>query len=338
MNQLSTYKDLDEKRKIFQEDGNFVIDSKSDFDAWYNAIVKRQSDAKKMVEESSTESEFEDNIYNHYPFIFRGVGEAKFKIYTSAQRDWIINDMSEWAGKPYLEFINDLIKKAYDKPLLTKVFNYYKLKINQRDFPTLSILQHYGAPTPLIDFTYNLDVALYFATEYCQPSLSSNKIDQYFSINIIDRNIQMKGELLNLMQINGGAFMKLSSFYEWATSPNAFFYITDFENKFNRRSKKGFQDQRPLTILFNQRIIPQEGLFVFNPSPTMPLEDRFNLPKEGSNLHLKKMTCINIKKSLSDYVRRRIKKPGSDVDKLFIYPQLDDYAKHVENEILDSLV
>jgi hypothetical protein len=337
MNQLLTYTDLSEKRKIFQEESYFVIDSKSDFDDWYNSVVKRQSDAKKKLGESSLESEYEDNVYNHYPFIFRGVGEAKFKIYTSAQRDWIVNDMMEWAGKPYLEFIDDLIKKAHNKPLLSKVFNYYSLYPNQRDFPTLSILQHYGAPTPLIDFTYNLDVALYFAIENCEPSLSSNIIDRYFSINIIDRTLQ-KNEFLNLMQFNQGAFPRLSSFYEWETSPNALFYITDFENRFSRKSKKGFQDLRPLTILFNQRIIPQEGLFVFNPSSTMPLEDRFNLAEEGSNLHLKKMTCVNIKKSLSDYVRRKIKKPGSDVDKLFIYPQLDDYVKHVKNEILDSLV
>lgn len=131
MNQLSIYKTLDEKADVFQTDIHYIIDSKNDFDDWYNSVVKKQSNARSFVNQSPSDSEFEDNIYNHYPFIFRGVSEAKFKVYTSAQRDWIINDMNEWAGKAYLEYINDLITKAYDKLCYQKfliIINYIQIR------------------------------------------------------------------------------------------------------------------------------------------------------------------------------------------------------------------
>lgn len=336
MAQLSVYKTLEEKKEVFKKDEYFIIDTSEAFDKWYKWVSTKQNEASKKVNDINFETQFEDTIYNHYPFIFRGIGDAKYKIFSSAQRDWNLNDMSQWAGKSYLEYVNDIVKKAASSPLLAKVFNYYKLRHNQVDFPTLSILQHYGAPTPLIDFTYSLDVALYFATEFCQHSFSNNIIDQYFSVNMIDRSIQGRNEFLNLLEFSSGAYSNLSTFYPLQESSNTIFYITDFENNYSRRSSKSFNDQRPLTILFNQRIIPQEGLFVFNPSPKRALEEGFGRPLEGSNLHLKKMLCVNIKKDLSDYIRRKINL--SDIDKLYIYPQLDDYSKDVKNKVLNELV
>lgn len=335
MPQLPIYSTFQEKERVFKSSPYFIISTVKEFDSWYTLISSKQKNASKLVSKNG-ENEFDDTIYNHYPFIFRGIGEAKYKIFSSAQREWNVNNMSQWAKKNYLEFVNDLVKKASGLPLLAKVFNYYKLHYRQTDFPTLSILQHYKAPTPLIDFTYNLDVALYFAVEFCQPSTSSNDLDHYFSINIIDREIQNKNEFLNLFQFNGGGFPTLESFYDFQFNQNSIFYVTDFENQYSRRNSRGFQDQRPLTILFNQRIIPQEGLFVFNASPSIPLEDCFNMPLENSNLNLKQMQCVNIHKDLSDYVRRKIK--ISNIEKFYIYPELEEYAKSVKNFVLDELV
>lgn len=337
MSQLPVYSTLDEKSRVFQSSSYFIINTVEEFDRWYKEITNKQDHASKLViKDSQSETDAEDNVYNHYPFIFRGVGDAKYKIFSSAQRDWNINDMSQWAKKSYLEFVNDLIKQASGLPLLSKVFKYYKLHHKQTDFPTLSILQHYGAPTPLIDFTYNLDVALYFSTEFCQPSTSSNILDHYFSVNIIDRHIQDKNEFLNLFQFNGGGFPTLESFYDFQYNQNSIFYITDFENRYPRRNSRGFQDQRPLTILFNQRIIPQEGLFVFNASPSIPLEDCFDMQLGNSNLNLKQMQCVNIRKDLSDYVRRKIK--ISNIDKFYIYPELENYTKSVKTDVLNNLL
>jgi hypothetical protein len=67
----------------------------------------------------------------------------------------------------------DLLKSARS----TKNF-----KQEECDLNTLAILQHYGAATPLLDFTYNPLVALYFA---CQPHQENGKESdaKIFSIN-----------------------------------------------------------------------------------------------------------------------------------------------------------
>lgn len=334
MLQLKTYDNLEEKKSSFANYQHWSIDTVEDFDYWYKAITGKDS----HVEISSSKHEhnqLEDITYNKCRYIFRGVGDARYKIYSSGQRQWNCNNMAEWTTKSYLEFINDLLEEARKLPLLDRVFRFYKLAPIQRDFPLMSILQHYGAPTPLIDWTYNVNVALYFATEFCGPGTSSQEIDRYFSVNIIDRNAQSHREFLNILQFNPGSFPRLSSLYDSQKSVNTIFYLSDFENRFTKRSSKGFQDQRPLTILFNQRIIQQEGLFIFNPSPTIALEDCFNNIDSKRNLNLAPIICVNIHKDLSDYVRRKIK--VKDINKGFIYPDLVQDAGRIKEIVLDNL-
>ena len=335
MAQLPIYLTLVDKEKAFKQSENFKINSAKEFDSWYKQISNTQNLAKKNLFGDDL-NENEVNVYRHYPYIFRGVGDAKFKTYSSAQRLWVINNMNEWAKKEYLEFIQDFIDKAGKLPLLDKVFKYYKLVPRQRDFPIMSILQHYGAPTPLIDWTYNIDVSLYFATEYCTPVTSANEIDQYFSINFINRDNQYSKEFQNIFQFHQGHFPMLKSFHNSTEETNSIIYLSDFENVIFKKDLKGFQDQRPLTILFNQRIIPQEGLFIFNPSSNIPLEDCINLNSKYQRSNLNKMYCVNIHKDLSDYIRRKIN--TQDIDKGFIYPDLEKSAEAIKQSVLNDLV
>lgn len=53
---------------------------------------------------------------------------------------------------------------------------------NPTVFSILSILRHYGAPSPLIDFTRNPFIALYFGAESTVVSNIDNEIDSYFSV------------------------------------------------------------------------------------------------------------------------------------------------------------
>lgn len=328
MDKLPLYTSIEEKARSFQNSNEFVLDTIEKFDAWYRSIKNNQLDGRRNISD-------EDRAYNSYRFIFRGVGDAKFKILSSGQRVWRLNKMGEWAKKQYLEYINDLIDNAHNLHLLRQVFKFYKLTARQRDFPMLSILQHYGAPTPLIDWTYSIDVALYFATEFCKPNFTSTKIDDYFSVNYIDRIEQPSRDFKNLLDLTGGAYPELKSYYNWQNNPEAIVYLTDFENSYSKKRSLGFADQRPLTILFNQRIIPQEGLFIFNPSPDIPLEDFFNRSAQ-SQMRLNKMYCVNISKDISDYIRRKINL--SNIDTGFIYPELQQDAIRINESVLNALV
>lgn len=332
MAKLPIYTSLEEKADAFQSYDDFVIDTVEKFDSWYR-YMKYQKTYKRNL--YSKPEEEEDTAYDSYRFIFRGAGDAKFKILSSAQRNWSLNKMEDWAKKSYLQYINDLISSARDIHLLKQVFKFYKLSTRQRDFPILSILQHYGAPTPLIDWTYSIDIALYFATEFCKPNYTSNRIDDYFSVSYIDRIEQPSSDFKNLLDLTGGRYPELKTYYHWQYNPEAIVYLTDFENSYSKKRSLGFADQRPLTILFNQRIIPQEGLFVFNPSPDIPLEDFFN-GRAQSKMRLNKMCCVNISKDISDYIRRKINL--SNIDTGFIYPELQSDAVRINENVLNALV
>ncbi len=325
MGQLENYSDLQEKNKQFSRKQEFsIIDTIEEFDKWYKTLKESSS---KVSSKSKISSVNTNKMY-------RGMSESKYKLLTSSQRFWILNELEQWwRPKRYLEFIETFVDNARKKLLFNKVFEYYKLKPNQRDFPILSILQHYGAPTPLMDWSYNVDVALYFATEGVKPS-SSKDIELYFSIYEIDKNKQIKNEFNNLLNWHKGSFPKISSFFGWEDNQNSIFYISDFEDK--PENPRSFVDERPITTFYNQNIIPQEGLFIFNPFPKKPLENCFNTDHDadGNNLDLIPFSCFNINKDLSEYIRRKIKLKG--IDNAFIYPDLRVYCNGLIEEFLDQ--
>jgi hypothetical protein len=326
---LSYFNDLIEKHKKFSNKEFFRIDTKAEFDRWYDFYTANSKEARAT------------------DFIFRGMSDAKYKLYTSAQREWILNDMEEWANPDYIGFINRLIQEAKNYPLLKQVFKVYNYSDSRSEFPILSILQHYGAPTPLMDWSYNIDVALFFATESIKCGHGNLSINDYFSIYRINKS-KYKDEFLNLVDFDKDLRSNFLSYKNWSDNPrnknqNGIFFISDFESRntptSGTTSEIKIVARKPLTSIYNQNIIPQEGLFIFNPFSRKTLEEIFNVDinEEGWDLNLTPFACFNIKKDLSEYVRRRIKN-RLGIDHAFIYPHLYDDVAKIKSKVLDSYV
>lgn len=103
------------------------------------------------------------NGFKEDEFVFRGVPNETFKIQASAFRR---PDKSERNFEKFLHINKDLISAArqrgYDKKDGTEL----------SVLDILAELQHHGAATCLIDFTYSAQIALWFA---CQPDTKTQK-------------------------------------------------------------------------------------------------------------------------------------------------------------------
>ncbi|MGN0317382.1 MAG: FRG domain-containing protein [Lachnospira sp.] len=134
-----------------------------------------------------TEEEF-DNFYSNLDVttscLYRGVNESKYKIYTSLQRAYIEGSVPN--GLKSSEFVAQEINnlKITHNGVLEKF--YQATNIMDTDFVYLSFLQHHRAPTPFLDFTRNIDVALFFAmSDVYYDISSSDDISSYASLYVI---------------------------------------------------------------------------------------------------------------------------------------------------------
>jgi hypothetical protein len=324
---IKEYASLIEKNSVYRKSSNYInncIYTFEDFDRWFSYWTTI-------------------NEKNKYQVYFRGMSEAKYKLYNSAQRTWLSYEMQDWNRPPnnqlqYKDFVMKMITDALDnKSILEKVFRLYGINGSHKEFPCLSLLQHYGAPTPLLDWSYNLNVALFFATEHTNlPSQKiDNELDDYFSIYVNGEQTQ------EIQDIENHNRESVSSCFPDSPVPNHYnlLKLTDINTDPEFKSNDPFKKVLMSTI-YNQNIIPQEGLFIFNPYPEHPMEDLFKINssvefKENGN-HQSGFIGYNIHKRLAEYVKRKIGNMG--ITKDYIYPNLSDYSKRVKERVLNGLI
>lgn len=137
---LINYKDFKEKDRWF---ARFQIDTIQDFDNFY-----------RLSKSCNT-------------LCFRTVEEAKFRNYTSIQRSWILQDekLSKLKGQEsilnYDEYVRTLLNKVYENEDVRQFLSDNNIPLNH---PVIwAMLQHYGYPTPFLDFSYSIDDSLFLA-------------------------------------------------------------------------------------------------------------------------------------------------------------------------------
>jgi len=324
---IPTYSSLADKRPKFcnGNDWSFVINTEVEL----SHLLKEIDD--------------EHNVNGPVGVIYRGCNNARYQQYNSAQRYWIENDLRT-QGIGYYDFLSKLLMTSKSMPVINHVFNRYGYNKNIRDFPIFALLQHYGAPTPCLDWTYTINSALYFAVSNSECD-GSDSIDNYMSIYRINKT-KHRNEFMNYVDWSRGRELEFNSFQEWnnaSKNTNICFYLSDFEpDRFSLDTpdyrvypSSGLQICNSITqtSLFNQNIILQDGLLVFNPHEDRCMERLFGTSgfEEGANIMLTPFYCYNIHKRLINFIKKNLLDHLSMNDE-FMVPQMSKVIQDVKRD------
>lgn len=291
---------------------------------------------------------FLDDHSKEGDWIFRGLSEAKYKIYSSAQRHWIMQDEIVQANyeTSYNGFIEGIISKMKSSDKLMEYLAKHDIPCN--DFLLLSILQHYKEISPLVDFTLDPYMSLYFAADD-RKTLDGglgDYISIYFAASRIDwisctiQNINLHGAsraddmVAEFERNNGGRIdcrdivngMKNLTYNEYkdllflpVAGPeigivNVKMPYLGFEWTYNNT---------------NPRIESQKGFFILNTSSSIPLIERAN---EQTKYPI--FGCVEIHKRLIPEIKDFLSREKHINDES-VYPRTQD-SRELEG-IINSL-
>ena len=235
------------------------------------------------------------------------------------QKDgWIYRGQrdSQWKLKTTLERACDnyghLLNKARDNENVLlrdfqRKYHHYSQYIPDSDHTLewLSLMQHYGAPTRLLDFTYSIVIAAYFALENAEKDCSVWAINGIWAI-----------------EKSADCFRKGSQ--EWK------FLKGDITEKNEKIFNKAFRRHNPKTFAcqmnpfrLNERLTIQKGVFMCPGNVALPFE-----------CNLKNLKEWNVKKNIVKIIiPHQLKRKSLDflssmsITRSTLFPGLDGFAQ-----------
>ena len=300
-----------------------------------------------------------DQLKEKQDTLFRGVREAKWRLYSSLQRHWIEKKIVK-TDITYQEFLESLVENARTEQQETLSKFLYLNRIDpQNDIAVLSFLQHYGCPTPLLDWTYSFLNSLYFALDGITHEKSPKEIDQYFSIYHIEEKYFQSSSLKEIIE-NGlekahgklkeqviqnsleegverdqiekiFSEKRLQLMAKMLHGKGLITHMTKIGNLVNVPISyfSDFDKENDLQFSLNNNlnITNQYGAFTWNNNPTKPLEQMGNeqvAEEKGNADGYLFCSCYNIHKDLIEHARQRILEDG--ITDKFIYPNPQEIA------------
>ncbi len=258
---------------------------------------------------------------------FRGMKQAKYKNYSSAYRFWVNEGLypyfnpSEALPERFLIFCEVILKIVEKSKISEKLKLFYQSQalrpILNKDFFYFSLLQHFGAPSPLIDVTRSLKIALFFAIENIPETDlklgQGNKIDDYVAVYYFPTDIFLLADTSQ-------------SFSDLAKNGDAKVFLLDDSH------------QKKNIIYSNENIIAQQGAFLFlDPwvefleKATGNISIKVSCGTKSRNIYLPKIECFNIHKGLASYIRKRLLADG--ISKDTIYPTKKAIAEEIRKAV-----
>lgn len=319
MGNLTEYKTLTEKEQFYK---CIKIDTEQEFDKHFNQI---QSNSKG--------------------YAFRSINEAKFKLYSSAQRQWIWYDLFN-IQTSFRNYILRLINQIKQNQNIVSFFRNNNISIN--DFVILALLQHYGQPSPLIDFTYNPLTTLFFAFDR-MTSANTGTINDYVSIYRIYYNQPC---FCSIQDVNANGALNLEKELQKIDIPISKIDTSSVTAGIANLSYNDYSNLECIPIhgdkmgitnisipalgfactynIINPNLKNQEGLFILNTSESNPLGE---LLRKKHQYCEPLIDCFEIKKTLEPYIRSKYLSPHG-IDSNIVYPK-DNNSENIKKWLVD---
>lgn len=313
---------------------------------YYQSLVDKNRHFKDSITINSTTkldqlmvllTKLPQNQTNHT--VFRGVNEARYKLFNSLQRQWAKRDMGSLDGIKLSDRVSSMLNEFHDsKSILIKYLK--RLGVSYNDWYALSLLQHNGVPTPLLDFSRDPKVALFFACNNIEYKDSDSDIDHYVSIYYYSNMEICRDTPIKL-------FTKIASSIIADKDPNTIdkdrvwlnelsfdniskyhttFIVPSYTNATNITNKNG--NVITTYTVANLNLTGQDGEFICNIDEKKPLEEL--LVKDGTPY----ITCINIHKGLIGYaLHRHLNATSIEEAQRQYYPSEQDIAQKAKDRL-----
>src|SRR5664280_266101 len=113
-------------------------------------------------------------------FVWRGVSDASFGLHSKLARAYHYKNNGAWPNEKQLRGLETaVLEEARAWPL-----QWHDTGGRLSALPLLAVLQHFGAPTRLIDFTFNPLVALCFAVEQTAAQRAAGTDGRVFAVDV----------------------------------------------------------------------------------------------------------------------------------------------------------
>jgi len=171
-----------------------------EFISEYSSILQKS----KCFEQTQidTKEEF-DKISDEYKdktsMLFRGQREAKWRLYSNLQRNWILNKLYE-NEESFQSFLEKLVNNGENdfSDRIKEILAEYNID-SLNAISILGYLQHHSCPTPLLDWTYKFQNALYFGIDIVTQNTGPLEIEDFLSVYHIEEEYMGEGGMRKIM-------------------------------------------------------------------------------------------------------------------------------------------